>query len=155
MDKIAFRRSSLYRHTIRLTFLSPSSLTAHLPQATLKISSIPQLCQLLTDEVERCLLYRICERGRETHEHVGGTWFVDLSRCVGRWEGCVLYAALEFPCFSPLTCFCQGISIYPLGRTSPLIVLPFNCTGKHRNRASLFDILPILLQKHCFRGLST
>ncbi|KAG5649016.1 hypothetical protein DXG03_000365 [Asterophora parasitica] len=41
------------RHTIRLTFLSPSSLTAHLSQATLTISSIPQLCQLLTDEVER------------------------------------------------------------------------------------------------------
>ncbi|KAG6816925.1 hypothetical protein H0H87_001627 [Tephrocybe sp. NHM501043] len=68
------------RHTIRFTFLSPSSLTAHLSQATLTISSIPQLCQLLTDEVERCLLQRICERGRETYEHVGGTWFVDLSR---------------------------------------------------------------------------
>ncbi|KAF8076451.1 subunit 17 of mediator complex-domain-containing protein [Lyophyllum atratum] len=78
------------RHTIRLTFLSPSSLTAHLSQATLTISSIPQLCQLLTDEVERCLLHRICERGKEMCEHVGGTWFVDLSRCVGRWEGCVL-----------------------------------------------------------------
>jgi mediator of RNA polymerase II transcription subunit 17 len=78
------------RHTIRLTFLSPSSLTAHLSQATLTISSIPQLCQLLTDEIERCLLQRICELGREICEDVGGTWFIDLSQCVGRWEGCVL-----------------------------------------------------------------
>ncbi|RDB22683.1 Mediator of RNA polymerase II transcription subunit 17 [Hypsizygus marmoreus] len=78
------------RHTIRLSFLSPSSLTAHLPQATLTISSIPQLCQLLTDEVERWLLQRICELGNELCDEVGGTWFVDLSRCVGRWEGCVL-----------------------------------------------------------------
>ncbi|KAG5638208.1 hypothetical protein H0H81_001305 [Sphagnurus paluster] len=79
------------RHTIRLTFLSPSSLTAHLSQATLTISSIPQLCQLLTDEVERCLLQRICDRGKEMGEQTNaGTWFIDLSRCVGRWEGCVL-----------------------------------------------------------------
>jgi mediator of RNA polymerase II transcription subunit 17 len=78
------------RHTIRLTFSSPSSLTAHLSQATLTISSIPQLCQLLSDEIERCLLQRICELGREICEHVGGTWFIDLSQCVGRWEGCVL-----------------------------------------------------------------
>ncbi|KAJ7908311.1 subunit 17 of mediator complex-domain-containing protein [Mycena leptocephala] len=42
------------------------------------------------DEVERCLLQRICEVGRELCEHVGGIWFIDLSRCVGRWEGCVL-----------------------------------------------------------------
>lgn len=78
------------RHTIRLTFSSPSSLTAHLSQATLLVSSIPQLCQLLIDEIERCLLQRICELGREICEHVGGTWFIDLSQCVGRWEGCVL-----------------------------------------------------------------
>ncbi|KAF7355356.1 Mediator of RNA polymerase II transcription subunit 17 [Mycena sanguinolenta] len=75
------------RHTVRLTFRAPSSLTAHLSQATLAISSIAQLRQLLGDEVERCLLQRICEVGRELCEHVGGTWFIDLSRCVGRWEG--------------------------------------------------------------------
>ncbi|KAJ6515843.1 subunit 17 of mediator complex-domain-containing protein [Mycena sanguinolenta] len=78
------------RHTVRLTFRAPSSLTAHLSQATLAISSIAQLRQLLGDEVERCLLQRICEVGRELCEHVGGIWFIDLSRCVGRWEGCVL-----------------------------------------------------------------
>ncbi|KAF8195839.1 subunit 17 of mediator complex-domain-containing protein [Mycena galopus ATCC 62051] len=64
------------RHTVRLTFRAPSSLTAHLSQATLAISSIAQLRQLLGDEVERCLLQRVCEVGREL--------------CVGRWEGCVL-----------------------------------------------------------------
>ncbi|KAJ7179089.1 subunit 17 of mediator complex-domain-containing protein [Mycena filopes] len=79
-----------HRHTVRLTFRSPSSLTAHLSQATLAISSIPQLRQLLADEVERCLLQRVCEVGAELCEHVAGIWFVDLSRCVGRWEGCVL-----------------------------------------------------------------
>ncbi|KAJ7781186.1 subunit 17 of mediator complex-domain-containing protein [Mycena metata] len=79
-----------HRHTVRLTFRSPSSLTAHLSQATLTISSIPQLRQLLGDEVERCLLQRVCEVGGELCESVGGIWFIDLSRCVGRWEGCVL-----------------------------------------------------------------
>ncbi|KAJ6485074.1 subunit 17 of mediator complex-domain-containing protein [Mycena vitilis] len=79
-----------HRHTVRLTFRSPSSLTAHLSQATLAISSIPQLRQLLGDEVERCLLERISEVGRELCEQVGGIWFIDLNRCVGRWEGCVL-----------------------------------------------------------------
>ncbi|KAJ7283599.1 subunit 17 of mediator complex-domain-containing protein, partial [Mycena rebaudengoi] len=78
------------RHTVRLTFRSPSSLTAHLSQATLTISSIPQLRQLLWDEVERCLLQRICDLGSELCERVSGIWFLDLSRCVGRWEGCVL-----------------------------------------------------------------
>ncbi|KAJ7228621.1 subunit 17 of mediator complex-domain-containing protein [Mycena pura] len=78
------------RHTVRLTVRSPSSLTAHLAQATLPISSIPQLRQLLGDEIEGCLLRRFCEMGRELCEHAGGTWFVDHSQCVGRWDGCVL-----------------------------------------------------------------
>ncbi|KAJ6599015.1 subunit 17 of mediator complex-domain-containing protein [Mycena vulgaris] len=78
------------RHTVRLTFRSPSALTAHLSQATLPITSIPQLRGLLADEIERCLLQRICEVGNELCEQVGGIWFIDLSRCVGRWEGCVL-----------------------------------------------------------------
>jgi len=62
------------------------------PQATLTLSSIPQLVQLLSDEVESCLLNRICEIGREMCDRVNGTWFVDMvsSRSVGRWEGCVL-----------------------------------------------------------------
>lgn len=99
-DRLAFYRFSRYiisrsskyfcRHTLRLTFVSPSSLTAHLSQATLSISSIPQLYQLLSDEIERCLLTRICEIGTDLCEHVGATWFMDLSRCIGRWEGWVL-----------------------------------------------------------------
>ncbi|KAF5344117.1 hypothetical protein D9758_008900 [Tetrapyrgos nigripes] len=78
------------RHTVRLTMLSPSSLTAHLPQARIAISSIPQLEELLADEAERFFLERICELGRELCDSSGGIWFVDLNRCVGRWEGCVL-----------------------------------------------------------------
>lgn len=27
------------------------------------------------------------ELGNERCENLGGTWFVDLDRCVGRWEG--------------------------------------------------------------------
>ncbi|KAF8165297.1 subunit 17 of mediator complex-domain-containing protein [Crassisporium funariophilum] len=77
-------------HTLRFTFSSPSSLIAHLSQATLAISSLPQLSQLLMDEIERCLLQRICGMGRELCSAVGGIWFIDLNRCVARWEGCVL-----------------------------------------------------------------
>ncbi|KDQ64550.1 hypothetical protein JAAARDRAFT_166933 [Jaapia argillacea MUCL 33604] len=86
------------RDTIRFTFASPSSLTAHLPQATISISSIPQLCQLLADEVERCLLGRICDVGTEMCSSVNGIWFVDLvaGRSVGRWEGCVLNFRVSF-----------------------------------------------------------
>ncbi|THH19874.1 hypothetical protein EW146_g1392 [Bondarzewia mesenterica] len=78
--------------TLRLTFHSPSSLTAHLSQATLPISSIPQLIQLLKDEMEQCLLQRLCEVGANLSEHLNGTWFVDLlmGRSVGKWEGCAL-----------------------------------------------------------------
>lgn len=80
------------RHTLRLTYLSPSSLTAHLAQATLSIASIPQLTQLLYDEVGSCILEQICDIGNELCEGVHGTWFVDLltGRTIGRWEGRVL-----------------------------------------------------------------
>ncbi|KAF7292438.1 Mediator of RNA polymerase II transcription subunit 17 [Mycena chlorophos] len=78
------------RHTVRLTFRSPSSLTAHLSQATCSISSIPQLRQMFADEIEGCLLRRFCEMGQEMCEAVGGTWFTDRAQCLGRWDGCVL-----------------------------------------------------------------
>ncbi|KAL5488212.1 hypothetical protein ACEPAI_6320 [Sanghuangporus weigelae] len=80
------------RHTIRFTFTSPSTLVAILPQATIPIASIPQLVQLLGDEIERSLLEEICEIGIEACQSLSGTWFVDemMSRAVGRWEGCVL-----------------------------------------------------------------
>jgi len=77
-------------YTLRLTFTSPSSLVAHLSQATLTISSLPQLSQLLVDEIEKCLLQRICELGRELCRAVGAIWFIDSNRCIARWEGCVL-----------------------------------------------------------------
>ncbi|KIY49245.1 hypothetical protein FISHEDRAFT_41224 [Fistulina hepatica ATCC 64428] len=82
------------QRTIRLTFSSASSLTAHLSQAILPIDSIPQLNQLLQEEIERFLLEKICQSGISIHQsgegEALGTWFVDLDRCVGRWEGCVL-----------------------------------------------------------------
>ncbi|EIN10368.1 hypothetical protein PUNSTDRAFT_65442 [Punctularia strigosozonata HHB-11173 SS5] len=80
------------RYTIRFTFSSPSTLTAHLPHATLPVASIPQLNQLLTDEVEQCILGSIRDTGKELCETLGGTWFVDLlsGRAVGRWDGCIL-----------------------------------------------------------------
>ncbi|KAF9055343.1 hypothetical protein BDZ89DRAFT_1087997 [Hymenopellis radicata] len=86
------------RHSIRFSFSSPSTLTAHLPQATLTISSIPHLAQLLRDDVATFLLERICEMGREIASDVGGLWFLDLNRCIGKWEGCVLYVCFRFLC---------------------------------------------------------
>lgn len=50
---------------MRFTFSSPSTLMAHLPQATLPIATIFQLSQLLVDEVMTCLLQRICDIGKE------------------------------------------------------------------------------------------
>ncbi|KAF9247092.1 subunit 17 of mediator complex-domain-containing protein [Melanogaster broomeanus] len=86
------------RQTLRLTFLSPSSLTAHLPQATLSIASIPQLTQLLSDEVEKCLLHKLCESGNHQCERIGGTWFVDMvsGKTIGRWEGCIINFCVSF-----------------------------------------------------------
>ncbi|KAI0268274.1 subunit 17 of mediator complex-domain-containing protein [Gloeopeniophorella convolvens] len=90
--------------TLRFTFSSPSSLTAHLSQATLSISSIIQLAQLLRDETEQCLLQRICDMGNELSEQVNGTWLVDLplSRAVGKWEGCAL--TFTIACEEDLQC---------------------------------------------------
>src|SRR5882762_2848895 len=104
------------RYTLRLTFLSPSSLTAHLPQATLTLSSIPQLVQLLSDEIERCLLNRICELGSDICDRVDGTWFVDpvSGRSVGKWEGCVLYVRFlhTLAIFQSLSCYAGTFAFY-------------------------------------------
>ncbi|KAI9508929.1 subunit 17 of mediator complex-domain-containing protein [Russula earlei] len=88
IDNRRLIRRSLSR-TLRFTFTSPSSLVAHLSQATLPVSSIPQLAQLLRDETEQCLLQRICEMGAEISERLNGTWLVDMpmNRVVGKWEG--------------------------------------------------------------------
>ncbi|KAK1236632.1 hypothetical protein PQX77_000184 [Marasmius sp. AFHP31] len=75
------------RYTIRLTMTSPSSLTVHLSQANISILSIPELKKLLSDEVESLVLERICSLGRQICNDVGGIWFVDMNRCVGRWDG--------------------------------------------------------------------
>ena len=72
---------------MRLTMSSPSSLTVHLSQANISILSIPELTKLLCDEVEKLVLERICGLGRQICNDVGGIWFVDMNRCVGRWDG--------------------------------------------------------------------
>ncbi|EDR12871.1 uncharacterized protein LACBIDRAFT_311839 [Laccaria bicolor S238N-H82] len=94
------------RHTVRLTFTAPSSLTAHLSQTTIILSSIPQLSQMLMDEIERSLLQCICDLGREKY---GGTWFIDMNRCVARWEGCIL-SVTRIAFFHRLT---QGLQKLP------------------------------------------
>ncbi|KAF8529128.1 subunit 17 of mediator complex-domain-containing protein [Hysterangium stoloniferum] len=78
--------------TLHFTFLAPSTLVVSLPQATLTIASVPQLSQLLKDEVERCLLDSICKIGRGLSSSVEGTWFVDRlsSKAIGRWDTTVL-----------------------------------------------------------------
>ncbi|ESK94521.1 rna polymerase ii mediator complex component srb4 [Moniliophthora roreri MCA 2997] len=83
------------RYTIRLTMGSPSTLTAHLSQATINILSIPELCKLLKDEIEKIVLERICGLGRQICGDLGAIWFVDMNRCVGRWDGCVLNFCVE------------------------------------------------------------
>lgn len=115
-----------FRHTLRLTFTSPSSLIAHLSQATLTISSLPQLSQLLMDEIERCLLQRICELGRELCRAVGGIWFIDSNRCIARWEGCVLLVhALSPLLFTRLTFHWLEPSASSMRATSPSAVRHF------------------------------
>ncbi|THH08655.1 hypothetical protein EW145_g2561 [Phellinidium pouzarii] len=110
--------------SIRFTFASPSSLTAHLPHATIAVVSIPQLTQLLADETERNLLGRICEFGVEACQSLSGTWFVDemMCRAVGRWEGCVLNFRIR--CSADFTLDChvhQLIRLRPRGPAHPLV----------------------------------
>ncbi|KAF8826793.1 hypothetical protein HHX47_DHR5000974 [Lentinula edodes] len=102
------------RHNLRLTLVSPSALTAHLSQATISISSMPQLCELLSDEVERFFLERICDVGRRICNDMGAVWFVDLNRCVGRWEGCVLNFQITFGHKFKIICIATRLS-----RTDP------------------------------------
>jgi len=102
--------------TLRFTFSSPSSLVAHLSQATLPVSSIPQLARLLRDETEQCLLQRICEMGAEMTDRFSGTWLVDMpmNRVVGKWEGRTL--TFSVICEDNLQC---SISQYGKGETVP------------------------------------
>ncbi|PPQ98517.1 hypothetical protein CVT24_004008 [Panaeolus cyanescens] len=76
----------LLHHVLRLTFAAPSTLTVHLPQATILILSLTQLSQLLKDEIEISILRRICALG-SSMVSASSTWFIDLNRCVARWEG--------------------------------------------------------------------
>ncbi|KAF8351407.1 subunit 17 of mediator complex-domain-containing protein [Amanita rubescens] len=135
------------RYGIRLSFEAPSSLTAHLSQATIAITSVPQLCQLLRDEVENCLLQRICDVGKSFSEGVGGTWFVDLNRCVGRWDGCVLNFRILYGDDFAIDCVAFRLD---------------DVTGRHgrtqsysadNTRISLFEWIARITQAACERRL--
>ncbi|KAL1722511.1 subunit 17 of mediator complex-domain-containing protein [Schizophyllum commune] len=102
------------RHSIRFTFHSPSTLVAHLAQAQVSIATLPQLTQLLGDEVDKCLLLRICQIGEEACASVSGTWFVDLDRCIGRWEGCIVTVKLTYGKDYAIDC-----TVYRLDSKSP------------------------------------
>ncbi|KAI0053554.1 hypothetical protein FA95DRAFT_1481195 [Auriscalpium vulgare] len=122
--------------TLRFTFYAPSLLTAHLSQATLPISSVPQLIQLLYDETEQCLLQGICDVGAGLSETRNGTWFVDLlmGRSVGKWEGCVV-------CVTSGASFCiihghdpTGPSGFPTTKAQPFDASHLDCTDRTDRR---------------------
>jgi mediator of RNA polymerase II transcription subunit 17, fungi type len=74
------------RTTLRLTFIAPSMLTAHLTQASLEVFSLPQLNKLLQTEIEGFVLQRIAHLGEKLR---GGTWLIDVNHLVARWDGCI------------------------------------------------------------------
>lgn len=125
------------RQTLRFTFISPSMLIAHLPQATLGIASIAQLSQLLADEVGSFLLTRICDIGTEQCSGVSGAWFVDSlsSRSVGKWEGCVLNFRVSFSEDSALVCTATRMELAK-GQLQPTAEI---YTTKENKGSTLFD----------------
>lgn len=58
----------------------------------LTITSVPQLYQILRDEVQKGLLDDIRKIGEKASMAKGGSWFVDQisNKVVGRWEGTVM-----------------------------------------------------------------
>ncbi|KAH9844297.1 subunit 17 of mediator complex-domain-containing protein [Rhodofomes roseus] len=125
------------RQTLRFTFVSPSLLIAHLPQATLGIVSMAQLSQLLADEVGMFLLKRICDIGTERCSGVSGAWFVDTltSRSVGKWEGCVLNFRVSFSDDATLLCTATRVE-RAKGQLQPTTE---TYTTKQQNDSTLFD----------------
>ncbi|KAG2013602.1 hypothetical protein CC2G_010494 [Coprinopsis cinerea AmutBmut pab1-1] len=93
------------KQTLRLTFVAPSNLNAHLAQATLQVYSLPQLSQLLKTEIERFILQQICQLGEKLR---GGTWFIDLNHLVARWEAFVYTFHITFDADMKINCaaFC-------------------------------------------------
>ncbi|GJJ07541.1 hypothetical protein Clacol_001743 [Clathrus columnatus] len=69
-----------------------------LPQATLTITSVPQLYEILRDEVQKGFLNDICKIGETASMAKDGSWFIDQlsNKVIGRWEGVVLTCKLNF-----------------------------------------------------------
>jgi len=132
---------------IRLTFETPSSLTAHLSQAFITITSLPQLCQLLMDEVENCLLQRICDLGRNLSEGVGGTWFVDLDKSIGRWDGCALNFRVQYGDDYAIDCIAFRLD-EKSGRHGQT-----QTYAMHGNHAPLFEWVAGTIQAACEKRL--
>ncbi|KAL0949506.1 hypothetical protein HGRIS_009558 [Hohenbuehelia grisea] len=101
------------QHTLRMIMVAPATLTVLLAHATLTISSLPQFRQLLADEIQRCLLSRICDAGKQLCEAVNGTWYVDLDRCIGKWEGGAVNVKVHYSQDSVIQCM-----IFRLGRSN-------------------------------------
>ena len=73
-------------HAIRMTFSSPTTLTLHLPHATLAITSLNILRTFITSEVTLAVLMRLQEEG--TRIFVSGRWALDRldPACIGTWD---------------------------------------------------------------------
>ncbi|KAH6914856.1 subunit 17 of mediator complex-domain-containing protein [Coprinopsis sp. MPI-PUGE-AT-0042] len=89
------------RTTLRLTFIAPSMLTAHLTQASLEVFSLPQLNKLLQTEIEGFVLQRISHLGEKLR---GGTWFIDVNHLVARWDGCICTFQISFSTDMKINC---------------------------------------------------
>ncbi|VDB85393.1 unnamed protein product [Peniophora sp. CBMAI 1063] len=132
--------------SLRFSFGAPSTLVAHLSQATLAVSSIPQLTQLLHNETEQALLRRICATGSALTEDVNGAWFVDLlmGRAVGRWEGCLLNFKIAFA--EDATIRCAASWLYRASGRSETTTMLFT-SDANEAQGKLFDWLNWTVQE--------
>ncbi|PVG03680.1 hypothetical protein CPB86DRAFT_694910 [Serendipita vermifera] len=78
------------RQTLRFTLFAPSSLTAYLSQSICTIHSMAQFDELLRYEVNRAILQRVHDIGRErTMGSSRDSWYVDVvaATCFGTCNG--------------------------------------------------------------------
>ena len=94
-DALVFLR---YSHANRMTFSSPTTLTLHLPHATLAITSLNTLRTFVTSEVILAVLMRLQEEGNRIFS--SGRWALDRldPACIGTWDerNASLYAFLFY-----------------------------------------------------------
>ncbi|KIM25596.1 hypothetical protein M408DRAFT_331134 [Serendipita vermifera MAFF 305830] len=86
------------RHTLRFTLTAPSIVKAYLAQSTSDVHSMAQLDELLKHEVNRAVLQRICDLGREKTPGYGAeAWSIDVvaATCSGSWDGNTIHFKLS------------------------------------------------------------